>query len=219
MTTFAGTFAGGVTAQQGYAILDQLQLGELTLHNVPITIGAQDTAVIGTALLRQFLPTLDYLGSQLVLQPRGSDSAEVGATEIPFTIALTHVIVAKGSLDETPYLTYMVDSGLLDSDGAAFIAPAPTLELANIPIPETQTVVGESGAGETTLEIGRFSIERLGLGPLTLESTMGLHGVFPAELGGEATGFAIHGSISHHFLRHYWWTIDFERRVMVFGLK
>ncbi|MCP3997220.1 MAG: hypothetical protein GY722_19505 [bacterium] len=219
VTTFEGTFAGGVTAQYGYAILDELRLGQLTLHNVPITIGAQDTAVIGTGLLRQFLPTLDYPGSQLVLQPRGSESAVDGATEIPFTLALTHVIVAKGSLDATPDLTYMVDSGLLDSDGASFIAPAATLELANIPIPEPQTVVGESGAGETTLDIGRFSIERLGLGPLALEGTTGLHGVFPAELGGEATGFVIHGSISHHFLRHYSWTIDFDRMVMVFTTK
>ena len=138
-----------------------------------------------------------------------------GATEIPFTIALTHVIVAKGSLDATPDLTYMVDSGLLDSDGASFIAPTTTLEMANIPIPEPQTVVGESGAGETVLEIGRFPVERLGLGSLTLERTTGLHGVFPTELG-EAAGFAIQGSISHHFLRHYSWTIDFDRMVMVF---
>jgi len=113
----------------------------------------------------------------------------------------------------------MVDSGLIDTEGASLIAPAATLELANIPMPETQTVAGESGAGEITLDIGRFPIERLGLGPLTLQATSGLFGVFPAELGEEATRFTINGSISHHFLRRYSWTIDFDRMVMVFTTK
>ena len=73
-----------------------------------------------------------------------------------------------------------------------------------------------SGAGDTTLELGRFGISRLGLGALVQHDLAGLYGAFPDELCGAATGFPIHGLVSHHFLRHYRWTIDFAGMTMWF---
>jgi hypothetical protein len=44
---------------------------------------------------------------------------------------------------------------------------------------------------------------------------VGIHGVFPPQLAA-AAGFPVHGLVSHGFLRHYRWTIDFTRMTMRF---
>jgi hypothetical protein len=125
-------------------------------------------------------------------------------------------MVARGSLGDREGLTFLVDSGLCDELGAAFTAPAATLAAADIPLPDRRPVRDASGAGTTTLELGRFGIPRLALGPLVQHDLAGLYGAFPDELSGAMTGFPIDGLVSHHFLRHYCWTIDFAGMTMTF---
>ena len=121
--------------------------------------------MIGTGLLRQFLPTLDYPGRRLVLRPRGDtlDPAGAPGIQVPFALALVHLLIASGHLDDLPG-TFVVDSGLQDEDGAAFTCSAETLAAAGIAVPETAPKTGESGAGDVTLELGHFPIRRLALG-------------------------------------------------------
>jgi hypothetical protein len=170
--------------------------------------------VIGTSFLSPLLPTLDYPARRLVLRPR--DAEPPPGTEVPFTIAATHLVVVRGSLAGRDGLTFVVDSGLEDEPGAAFTAPAATLAAAGIPLPETAPESGNSGAGETALDVGRFAIPRLAVGAVEQRELVGIFGVFPPQLA-TAAGFPVQGLVSHGFLRRYRWTIDFTRMTMRFA--
>jgi len=216
LARFAGTYAGGEQAEGLYGKVASVALGPVTLRNVPVATADYDRPVIGTGFLSRFLATLDYPQGRLLLRPHGTAPPQVGAVEVPFALALTHLMVVTGSLVDRAGLTFLVDSGLRDEAGAAFTAPASTLAATGIPLPDTTPERGMSGAGDTTLELGRFDIARLGVGPLVQHDLAGLYGAFPDELSGAATGFPIHGLVSHHFLRHYCWTIDFAGMTMTF---
>jgi hypothetical protein len=207
LAEFRGTFSGC------YGRVEAVRLGALTVRDVPVATSEIERAVIGTGFLSRFLPTIDYPGGRLVLRPR--DAEPPAGVEVPFALASTHLIVARGSLAGRD-LTFLVDSGLRDEHGAAFTAPAATLAATGIPLPETAPETGWTGAGEVTLQLGRFMAPRLTLGPLEQQDVTGLYGAFPPALA-KAAGFPIGGLVSHGFLRRYSWTIDFERMRMVFA--
>jgi hypothetical protein len=163
---------------------------------------------------------VDYPGGRLVLRPSTEEAgtalpAGAAAVEIPFALASTHLIVARGALNDESPLTFLLDSGLQDELGSVFAAPRETLDAAGIPIPETTEDVRESGAGHVPLQVGRFPIRRLGLGPLAQHDVTGFYGVFP-DAWRDAVGFPIHGLVSHGFLRRYAWTLDFDSMTMTF---
>lgn len=135
--------------------------------------------MIGTGFLRRFLATVDYPGRRLVLRPPGSPTPS--DVEVPFALAATHLLIARGSLNGLEPLAFIVDSGLQEEAGAAFTAPAETLRAAGILVPETHEGVRESGAGRVTLSTGRFPVGRLGLGPVGQSDLTGLYGLFPPE--------------------------------------
>ena len=224
VVTTTGTFAGGAQGSLGYGKLGTMRLGGITLEDVPVAIAALDKPVLGTGLLRQFLATIDYPGNQLVLRPptlaaRAALRAELAAAdavEVPFALALTHLIIAGGSLDGEAPLTFILDSGLQDEEGAAFAAPAETLAAAGIAIPETIEDVRETGAGHVPLQVGRFPVRRLSVGPLVQRDLRGFYGVFP-DAWKQPADFPIHGIVSHGFLRRYAWTLDFQAMTMTFS--
>jgi len=222
VATTTGTFAGGATADLGYGRVGTVRVGGLTVRGVPVAIAGLDRPVIGTGFLRQFLTTIDYPNGRLVLRPRGDrgraalPAEHAGPdAEVPFALALTHLIVARGSLDDESPLTFIVDSGLQDELGSVFAAPPDTLTAAGIPIPETTEDVRESGAGHVSLQVARFPIRRLALGSLEQSGLTGFYGVFP-DAWRDAAGFTIHGLVSHGFLRRYAWTLDFDSMLMTF---
>ena len=223
VVTTTGTFGGGAQGSLSYGKLGTMRLGGLTLEDVPVAIAGLDKPVLGTGLLRQFLATIDYPRNQLVLRPpttaaRAALRAELAAdaVEVPFALALTHLIVARGSLDGVAPLTFILDSGLQDEEGAAFAAPPETLAAAGIPIPETIEDVRETGAGYVPLQVGRFPIRRLSLGPLVQHDLLGFYGVFP-DAWKQPAEFPVHGIVSHGFLRRYSWTLDFQAMTLIFS--
>jgi hypothetical protein len=212
VATFTGTFAGGAPGEMGYGRASEIGIGGVTVRDVPVSISGLHQPVIGTGFLRQFLPTIDYPGRRLVLRPR--ERAPEPGIEVPFALALVHLLVVSGQLNDLP-ATFIVDSGLEDDGGGAFTGSAATLAAAGIALPQTSPRTGESGAGDVTLELGHFPIRLLAVGDLRKEHTRGLYGAFPAEWN-EIAEFRVHGIVSHHFLRDYAWTIDFARMVMTF---
>jgi hypothetical protein len=224
VVTATGAFAADATADLSYGRVDAVRVGGLTVRGVPVAVIDLDRPVIGTGFLRQFLPTIDYPSNRLVLRPRTHQGAAAHraeltgspAVEVPFALALTHLIVARGLLNDEAPLTFLVDSGLQDECGAAFAAPAEMLASAGIPIPVTSEEVRETGAGRIPLDVGRFPIRRLGLGALVRHDLKGFYGVFP-DTWKEAAGFRIHGLVGHGFLREFAWTLDFESMTMTFA--
>jgi len=223
-----GTFGGGLQAEIGFAVGKQLVLGEITIPNFPMAIlptqrfspgfaGGKYTigAIFGTGVLKQFLSTIDYPNHCLTLRPRKSSSVEAfmqenpgrRVTEIPFALHASHMMIAKGSINGVNDLSFFVDSGL-DSP-AAMTLPIQTLELLNIPIPETRIEEGTIGGGGGVYPSGLFGLDSIGLGPLIQEKMTGEYGSFtPQNYWG--SGFILDGLISHQFLRHYSWTLDFD---------
>lgn len=102
-----GTFAGGLRAAYHHGRVDRVQLGDFTVHNVPVTImetrrfssifgGRRVDGVIGTVLLYHFIPTIDYAGQQLVLRRRTPENLrrlereEQHSMTMPFWMAGDH---------------------------------------------------------------------------------------------------------------------------------
>jgi len=234
-----GTFGGGKQAEIGFGKVDSIKLGQVTLKHVPITIlptkrfskGFQDGrytigGAIGTAALRQFLSTIDYKNERLILRERTAANARKLrdelkgriAGEMPFALAVTHMMMAKGSLNGKDGLTYFVDSGLAgdEKDQPSFTAPIQTLKYAGIPVPETKLSKDSIGGGGGAWASGAFSIEKLGMGNLVQTNVMGEYGSREPQTYW-SMGFIQDGLISHRFLRQYSsWTLDFDSMTYIF---
>ncbi len=234
ISSMMGTFAGGKQAEVGFAKAESLKLGEVVLKAVPVSLlptqrfskgfaGGKYTigGIVGTGVLKQFLSTLDYGSGRLILRRPDEEGRQAmmraasGKTvvEVPFVLAATHFMMARGRLDDKEGLTFFVDSGLASE--AAFTAPLQTLKYASIPVPETKVQEGIGGGGGGGFATGQFPIKKLGLGPLVQENLKGDYGSTPPESYWRL-GFINDGIISHQFLRKFAWTIDFARMKMIF---
>ena len=239
ITTFKGTYAGGLQADTSYAKADSLKLGDVTITSVPVMILPIERfsegfaegqyrlrGVLGTATLRQFLSTVDYENEQIILRPKTEAAKETlmssfagkQSTAMPFALAATHLMMAKGQLNEVDDMTLFVDSGLADEAGAKMTAPLQTLNYVGIPVPETavdeNSIGGGGGAGFAT---GHFPVDKLGLGDLVQTDAVGLYGTSTPESYWQL-GFIQDGLISHNFLRQYdSWTLDFSEMTMLFA--
>ena len=236
VATAKGTFGGGRQADLGLGKVDALRIGTVTLENVPIMTLATKRfsplfadgerpigGIITTGVLRQFLATVDYEQAQLLLRER-SDKGRAQLTgfldgkrivEVPFALDATHLMMARGGLDDRDGLTFFVDSGLASE--AAFAAPLQTLQLAGIPVPETHVPEDGVGGGGGVWASGEFAIARLALGHLVQTDLKGEYGSRTPKTYWER-GFIQDGLISHRFLRQYSsWTIDFDRMRYVFA--
>jgi hypothetical protein len=230
-------YAGGKTIEVGYGRADSLTIGDVTLKSVPIKLGNIQrvssifnnkiiiSGILTTGILQQFLATVDYPESQLILRPRNDDSRNSlkteypqnnKITEVPFILALTHLMICKGSINDKGGLNLFMDSGLADSE-AALLLPKETLQYLDIPVPATEILPenlgGLAGGG---FPVGRFSVDFLSVGSVQQKIVKGLYGVFPPELYHECE-FIIDGLVSHQFLKKYKWTIDFDSMKMIFS--
>lgn len=169
--------------------------------------------------MRQFLGTLDYQNGRLVLRERTEKNTRMLredlqgriAAEIPFALARTHLMMARGRLNGRDGLTFFVDSGL--GSHACFVAPIQTLRYVGIPEPEL-TARGSGGGG--TFATGFFPIETIGLGSLRQSQVTGGSGPGRKQMYW-AAGFIQDGLISHQFLRKYAsWTLDFDNMTYIF---
>lgn len=235
LASMTGTFAGGKQAEVGFAVASRFKIGDVSLAAVPISLLPTQRfskgfaegkypigGIVGTAILKQFLSTLDYPKGRLVLRRADGQGLEewrreiAGKTnvEVPFVLAMSHFMMARGRLDDKDSLNFFVDSGLASE--ASFTAPVQTLKYAGIPVPETKVHEGEIGGGGAGFATGLFPIKKLGLGPLLQLDKKGDFGGFPPG-GYWMLGFINDGIISHGFLRQYAWTIDFSRMRMTFS--
>lgn len=233
VATAMGTFGGGLQSEIGFGKVDRVQLGDVTMHGVPVTIlptkrfsGAVEPyrigGILGTAVMRQFLGTLDYENEQLVLRERSPSNAtalrqEMGdriAAEIPFVLDQTHLMMARGGINGKEGLTYFIDSGLASEN--MLTAPIQTLQYLGIPVPETEMPTEGVGGGGGRWASGSFAVERVTLGPLVQTDASGEYGSrAPASYW---TEFYIQdGLLSHRFLRQYAsWTLDFDNMTYIF---
>ncbi len=238
VTKAIGSFGGGLQSEIGFGKIDSVKVGDVTLNQVPITIlptkqfsagfaGGKYTlgGFIGTAALRQFLATIDYTNSRLILRERTEENTRKLkeelkgriAAEVPFVMNATHLMMARGMLNDKDGLTFFVDSGL--AGDACLAVPIQTLKYVGIPVPETKIDEGIIGGGGGKWASGLFPIEAVGLGGLAQSNVKGEYGSRSPE-SYWAQGFIEDGLISHQFLRQYpSWTLDFDEMKYIFEEK
>jgi hypothetical protein len=151
ISSMTGTFGGGKQAEVGFSRAERLQIGDVTIKSVPLALlptqrfsgltGSQYTigGILGTRVLQQFLSTIDYVNGKLILRKKSASKLELEGktvTEVPFFLAATHFMMAKGKLNDRDDLTFFIDSGLASE--AAFAAPIQTLKFAGIPAPKRE---------------------------------------------------------------------------------
>lgn len=229
-----GPFGGGLEAEYGFGQVASLKLGDVTIDNVPTTIlpskrwsgiykdkGIILGGVVGTAVLRQFLATVDYERGQLVLRERhaaGLDRSrppqpEKETVEIPFALDYPHLMLTRGGLNDHDGLTLFVDSGL--ASDAKCAAPLQTLAYLGIPAPKVEEIDSVGGGGGVWKR-GYFELGSIRMGPLGQGPAKGEFGALAPE-SYRSRGYVQDALISHSFLREYaTWTLDFDRMTFVF---
>lgn len=227
VATEVGEYAGDVTVETKYGIVDSMRLDNVTLESVPVHIA--DTSafsnlydfdvdgVIGTGVFRQFHVTMDYLSGALILKPRGLQTEiESVVAEMPFTIAGTHFLHCKAFVNDKE-MNLFLDSGLATE--SSLLLPRGSMEYAGIPIPETHPEDGVGGLGGNGYEMGYFTVDTFKMGNLpTVSEMQGEYGIFPeGAYYDDEIGTFEDGIISHTYLKNYIWTIDFDTMTMTFS--
>ena len=193
-----------------------VQLGNVELRNVPVTIaqwkanGPTTDGVLGTAILKQFLTTFDYKNSKIIFRPRGSQtpiqsiSRSREMTSIPFFLASTHLMIAKGQLNDRTKLNFFVDSGL-----------AATMPL--VMVEETVSFLRLEKNAIPNQPYYWVSIDKHGLTGMVKGPTQALGNVFVDQDMHTKLGFLLDILISHQYLREFEdWTIDFDSMTFYF---
>jgi hypothetical protein len=213
--TDKGTFAGGKQAPIGHGVIGSLQIGDLTLRNLPVEVldvsnfksetGDPVCGVIGTGLLSRFVATIDYPKGRLLLEPAGTQHS--GGQTVRIWLAGDHYVLAMGQINGGPRQLFLLDTGLA---GGGFAAPDSTLAASGI-APAGTAITGQGGGG--TIQAQPFVVNTLALGTAVQHQVAGFAGVFPPPLE-HAFGTHIAGLISHQFFRSYALTFDFKNMVI-----
>jgi Aspartyl protease/Tetratricopeptide repeat len=217
-----GTYGGGLKADTGHGRVDQLELGDFVIHNVPVNVlntrrfdavarGKHVDGVLGTVMFAHFLATIDYPHGQLILRRKTKDllrqvedqAQAAKGIVVPFWLAGEHFMVARGQINHGKPLLFFADTGLA---GGGFACPKATIQEAAIRLPQGAAVVGQGGGGK--VRAVPFKVEELSFGAATEWDVQAFAGVFPEAIE-YSESFRIGGIVSHQFFRPYALTLDF----------
>ncbi len=219
---YTGTHAAAKVAMwKGFADSVSFEGGP-SFKNVPVVIVSdlKDEIIFGTNFLEQFLSTVDYPHKRFILTPRNMPAlfsrhlAMLPKEEkaLPFFLWSDHYLFAKGSFAGHQDLTFFFDCGLVavtminnNIKQASFTAARESLIKWGF---DTTTM------GKTTFLQTTDTLEAAGLKqPNTLIYFD--HSLLYDRVFG---GVRMDGLISHAWLQHYTWTLDFDKHLFLFGV-
>jgi hypothetical protein len=180
--------------------------------------GVTIDAIIGTELLMQFLPTLDYPGGQLILRVKNKRNArEVeamkGVSRTSFVKDGIHFIYSQCYLNgKGPTMMYF-DSGLGDAKGASVLMVRGFNDFG-FSEPKGKVAI-QRGGGVANLG-GYFTIDELRVGDIVCTNQKAIYHGGEGKLF-SCPGYEPKGLIGHNFLKQFKWTIDFDNRLFLFG--
>ena len=144
--------------------------------------------------------------------------AEGGGINIPFILEGTHFMIVKGAVNGKEGMTFFLDSGLDDPD-ASILLQKEALNYAGVKLQDGERYIlddDKGGLGGGGFAVTRLSIDSVSVGALNQKGLIGLYGLLPEALYFTESGMILDGFISHQFLKHYKWTIDFDSMLMTF---
>jgi tetratricopeptide (TPR) repeat protein len=215
------SFAGGRKAVTYHGAVDQVQIGDFVVKNVPVSIGEGPKraevilglpirGILGTVFLYHFIFTLDYPDGQLILLRKTEENMKnmkrlvesKDNISVPFWMAGNHIMVAKATVNGSKPLLFFVDTGMA---GGGFDCSENTIKEANIELSK-ESRQGMGGGGEVQIREG--IVREIALGNAKEFNIKGLFGAFPPSMEYQF-GFRLAGIISHGFFRPYKLTFDF----------
>lgn len=207
-----------------YTQLASLQIGELTLNNIPVfvtdltsfseAIGSRPAGLIGANILRRFAVTIDYQDRKLVLADPRSVTPPTNAILVPTkpVFGATQVIVSA-TLDGSTKMNCLVDTGASFNN----VPPALAAKIYKGPLLPVGQMHGLDGQKIDTASI---KIKSLKLGSVTLHNP-----VFATSLpaAGKDTGSGILSTDAMGILGNPTWsqfttTIDYRNERLIIEL-
>lgn len=212
-------FANDRMTKVSMGLIDSMRLGDAVLSNVPVAVlpaltgvaqgqAIEDMIILGTGILQHFLSTWDNREERLVLSPRHDPAIRDAhmnmlpgeGREMEFFLHGDHYLLASGSIGEHPAV-FFVDTGLVavDSKGrqASLGMTSSALEAWRL-----ESSPGPDGFVDLELPIT--------LGPVSRDG--GAVKVMGPKHDRVWNDMPIQALLSFGFLKHFVWTIDFDRR-------
>ncbi len=216
---FAKGIGGDGRFEIVYGFLRQVDLGSVTLRNVPVYIrefhssGEAIDGYIGLSLISKFLTTIDYGDLTFALVKKDAESVppiDSKASSLPLRLTSSGFLSGEVQLEgfENP-LNFIVDTGasvsVISSDiaGAEGISPHMT--------DERLRVIGSAGITE---DVPSFLLPKVTFGEHSRNSITAI--ALDLDLINEASGFEQAGILGGNFLRNYKLTFDFKNSKVTF---
>lgn len=215
----SGVFAGGLHAPVQSGMLASLALGAAAAFDVPVHV--MDThasnlfpklhveGVVGTTYFERFLTTIDYPRNELILRPRSvsrafeAQAAATNATVVPCYLVGDHFVFAQAQVNRAAPGLFLFDSGLA---GGGLMPTEQLVTAAQLTLDSAAAGTGYGGGGALTAV--PFVARRIAVGSTV---QYGVKGVYtPQGTPFSIFPFTVWGAISHDFLRHYAFTVDFD---------
>ncbi|MBV9104287.1 MAG: aspartyl protease family protein [Candidatus Eremiobacteraeota bacterium] len=223
-----GTFAGGKHAAVEAATVQSVTLGGATAYEVAAKVlplpqllpNLHIDGIIGTGFLERFLATLDYPQHRLLLRKRTNDASNVfersardaNAAIIPCWLVGDHFVFAVARVNAAPPGLFSFDSGLA---GGGLMPSQQLVEAAHIELDEKHAVTGMGGGG--SVRAIPFVASLVTVGDTSQRDIRGLYS--PEGSPFAMFPFTVQGAISHEFLKHYAFTVDFDAMKLVLQAK
>jgi hypothetical protein len=220
-----GNFAGGARAPTRRGMLKSLTLGSAVAYDVPVHVfpthaaalfaGMRIDGVVGTTFFERFLATIDYPHNRLVLRPRSAaDSAafesragELHDAIVPCYLVGDHFVIAPAAVNDAGGL-FLFDSGLA---GGGVMPSTALVQAAGIAIDQARATTGYGGGG--AISAIPFVAGRVSVGTALQRDVPGVY--TPQGSPFTLFPFMVWGAISHEFLKHYAFTVDFDAMKIV----
>jgi len=220
-----GNFAGGLKAPTRSGKLKSMTLGSATAYDVPVHVfpthasalfpGTKIDGVVGTTFFERFLTTMDYPHNRLLLRTRSAAASaafEASASDahdaiVPCYLVGDHFIIAPAAVNDATGL-FLFDSGLA---GGGVVPSNALIDAAKIRVDRARATTGFGGGGAVTAV--PFVAQRVSVGTALQRDVPGIY--TPQGSPFSLFPFVVWGAISHEFLKHYAFTMDFDAMKIV----
>lgn len=199
-----------------YGFVNQVDIGEVTVRNVPVYIrkfhsDGKIDGYIGLSLISKFLTTVDYGSSTFELQRKDTVAGEVAdGVTVPLRLTSSGFLSGEVQLEgiEQP-LNFIVDTGASVSVISEEIATHDSM--VQHAREERMRVIGAAGVTE---DVPSFLLPKVSVGSQSRTSITAI--ALDLDLINEASGFEQAGILGGNFLKNYRMTFDFQNSKVTF---